>query len=159
MTAGRHAVRVTSRVLVSASLLLACTSSNTLGFERAESLPEYYLGEGYRAWLADGSLFVEVRQTPGLNVATIECVLFGQDLLLSPRRISSGGSSETTFEIVLPGSRAADLWADHIFWVTRETFVPVWAGAPTRPSERVPLLLQPVPPEEPKVRRPARHCS
>jgi hypothetical protein len=103
-------------------------------------------------------LFVEVEQIPGLNVADIECAITGQDLHLSPIRTSSGGSGKITFEIVLPESHSADK-AEHLFWVTRETLTPIWLGRPTEPTERVRLVLEPMPTVAPENRRPTRRCT
>ena len=147
------------QILVSVSLfLLACTSSDAVGYAAADRLPRDFLGESHRAWLAGQSLFVEIEQIAGFNVADIECAISGQDLHLSPIRISSGGSGKTTFEIVLPESHSADR-AEHLFWVTHETFTPIWLGRPTEPTERVRLLLEPMPSDAPAIRRPTRRCS
>jgi hypothetical protein len=151
---------VVRQILVSLSILfLACRSSDMAGYTEANDLPYGYLGKSYRAWLTGSSLFVEVEQIPALNVADIECTVASHDLHFSPTRISSGGRGKTTFEVPLPSSQPADFWAGHLFWVTSETFTPIWLGRPTKPTERVRILLVPTPSNAQEVRRPTSGCS
>jgi hypothetical protein len=151
---------VARQILFSLSVLfLACRSSDTIGYTEADHLPNRYVGDSYRAWLVRNTLVVEVEQIPGLNVADIECAVVGQDIHLSPTRISSGGPGMTTFEVPLPSFHSPKLWVDHLYWVTFETFTPIWSGKPTEPTQRVRVLLGEVPSDPQEIRRPTSGCS
>ena len=141
-----HARRLPLAVLL---LTLGCLSSDRRGFVTASEIPDDspYLGSRHASWISDGRLFVEVEQVAGLNVAEIECDVRGEDLHLEPVRVSSGGSGTATFEIALPSSRSSEFWSQHMFWVTRRTYTPLWIGRPREPSERVPVSPAMSPPQ------------
>lgn len=130
--------------LVAALCLVSCRNPKPESFTDAKTLPQHFVGRDYHAYASSNKLTIAVSQIPGLNVARIEASTVNGEIYLSPRRISSGGSGITQFDVDIEKYSLGADWPQHVYWLVEEYAYPITSPGFWSKSQRSPWIRKQV---------------
>jgi hypothetical protein len=105
--------------------ITSCVSPPPQSFVDAAALPSDFAGREHRSFVRNERLIIEVSQIPGFNVVGFDAFEQAGALYISPRRISSGGTGTTQFEVDVAKYRLRADWPEHVYWLLEEYSYPI----------------------------------
>jgi len=105
-------------------VLVGCSSTITIQDVDTPPMSLVYVED--QAWAKGKTLFIEVNQRPGLNLARITPIVYKGDVYLEQLRISSGGKRKEIFELDLSSCDLPKDWQDKIYWIAGHSYDNLW---------------------------------